>query len=93
MCLCIYLYIYFHTLTDIGIYIGASLKKTLVKQRISLAYISPSKSVSSPVPSLLMSAGVNQFLLRLGAALYTGDAQRELSQKPYGFNLLTAMIS
>lgn len=42
---------------------------------------------------LLMSAGINQFLLRLSAVLYTGDSQRELSKKPYGFNLVTAMIS
>lgn len=44
---------YLHTLADICIYIGASLKKTLVKQNISLTYFSPSKSTSGPVPAFI----------------------------------------
>lgn len=45
--------VYLHTLTDICIYIGSSLKKTLVKQKISLTYFSPSKSTSRPVPAFI----------------------------------------
>lgn len=67
------IYIYLHTLTDICINIGVSLKKTLVKQKMSLTYCSPSKSTSSPVP-VFIDASWYQSVLRLGAAVYTGDA-------------------